>query len=102
MRKNLDASLGLPMAESLTFALAAKIGREKARHRVGAAVKLALSQDRTLAAVAKGEPAIAGNLAPEEIDRALDPVRYLGSADAMIDITVAEARKLIAEMGRPG
>ncbi len=93
MRDNLDAALGLPLAESLMMALAPKIGRAEAHHRVEAASKLALARKRPLVEVAKAEPAIAGNLSAEEIDRALDPGGYLGSADGMIEATLAEARR---------
>ena len=92
MRQNLDASLGLPLAESLMMALAEKIGRAEAKHRVEAASKLALASRRPLAEVAKAEPAIAGNISAEEIDRALNPRHYLGSADQMIDAAVSAAR----------
>ena len=85
MRENLDATLGLPLAESLMMTLAPKIGRMEAHHRVEAASKLALASNRSLAEVAKAEPAIAGNVSAEEIDRALDPRNYLGTADVMID-----------------
>ncbi len=91
MRANLDATLGLPLAESLMMALAPKIGRMEAHHRVEAASKLALSSGRPLAEVAKAEPAIAGNLSGQEIDEALNPRNYLGSAEAMIDAAVAAA-----------
>jgi 3-carboxy-cis,cis-muconate cycloisomerase len=93
MRQNLDATLGLPLAESLMMALAPKIGRMEAHHRVEAASKLALASNRPLAEVAKAEPAIAGNISSEEIDRALDPKNYLGSADQMIDAALAAARR---------
>jgi len=92
MRQNLDATLGLPLAESLMMALAPKIGRMEAHHRVEAASKLALASNRQLAEVAKAEPAIAGNISAEEIDRALDPRNYLGSADHMIDAALEAAR----------
>ena len=95
MRGNLDAALGLPLAESLMMALAPKIGRSEAHHRVEAASKLALASKRPLGEVAKAEPAIAGNLSVEEIDRALDPGRYLGSAEAMIEAALADARRAI-------
>ncbi len=95
MRANLDSTLGLPLAESLMMALAPKIGRMEAHHRVAAASKLALASNRPLAEVAKGEPAIAGNIRVEEIDRALDPMRYLGSAEQMIDAALAEARRVM-------
>ena len=55
-----------------------------------AASKKAVSSGRPLAAVVKEEPAIAGNLGADEIERALDPARYLGAADAMIDAAIAE------------
>ena len=93
MRQNLDATLGLPLAESLMMALAPVTGRGEAHHRVAAASKLALARGRPLAEVAKTEPAIAGHLSAAEIDRALDPSRYLGSAGAMIDAALAEARR---------
>jgi 3-carboxy-cis,cis-muconate cycloisomerase len=92
MRRNLDATLGLPLAESLMMALAPKIGRMEAHHRVEAASKLALASDRPLVEVAKAEPAIAGNISVEEIDRALDPRHYLGSAEAMIEAALKAAR----------
>ncbi len=93
MRANLDASLGLPLAESLMMVLAPKIGRMEAHHRVEAASKLALASNRPLAEVAKAEPAIAGNISGEEIDRALDPKSYLGSAEQMIDAALSAARR---------
>jgi 3-carboxy-cis,cis-muconate cycloisomerase len=92
MRANLDATLGLPLAESLMMTLAPKIGRMEAHHRIAAASKLALSSNRPLAEVVKAEPAIAGNLSSEEIDRALDPLSYLGGAEAMIEATLAAAK----------
>lgn len=93
MRDNLHATLGLPMSESLTMALAQKIGKAEARHRVEAVSKLAQASRRQLAEVAKAEPAIAGNISAEEIDRALDPRHYLGSADAMIDAALQAAHR---------
>jgi 3-carboxy-cis,cis-muconate cycloisomerase len=92
MRANLDAGLGLPLAESLTMALAPAIGRAEAHHRVEAASKLALAARRPLAETATAEPSIAGHLSTEAIDRALDPVHYLGSTEAMIDAALAAAR----------
>jgi 3-carboxy-cis,cis-muconate cycloisomerase len=74
------------------MALAPKIGRMEAHHRVEAASKLALSSGRPLAEVAKAEPAIAGNFSAQEIDRALDPRFYLGGAEAMTDAALNAAR----------
>lgn len=93
MRDNLDAALGLPLAESLMMALAAKIGRGEAHHRIEAASKLALSRRLPLGEIAKAEPAIAGNLTAEEIDRALNPAQYLGSAESMIEAAIGDAQR---------
>ncbi len=95
MRDNLDAALGLPLAESLMMALAPKIGRSEAHHRVEAASKLARARKRPLSEVAQAEPAIAGNVTAEDLDRAIDPARYLGSADAMIEAALADARRVM-------
>jgi len=93
MRANLDSALGLPLSESLTMALAPKIGRAEAKHRVEAVAKLAQARGRQLAEVAKAEPAVAGNISAEEIDRALNPANYLGIADLMIDAALEAARR---------
>jgi 3-carboxy-cis,cis-muconate cycloisomerase len=97
MKKNLDASLGLPMAESLTFALAARIGRAEAHRRVEVATRHALAQALGLADAAKADPAIAGAMTAAEIEQDLDPQRYLGNADAMIDAALVEARRAMED-----
>jgi adenylosuccinate lyase len=43
---------------------------------------------------AHDDPNIRAVLAPEAIDRALDPASYLGSADALIDRALAAYRGL--------
>ncbi len=95
MRANLDNAKGLPLAESLMMALAPKTGRMHAHHIIEAAAKKAIAEGLTLAAAASAETAITDHLSPEEIDRALDPQAYLGSANAMIDKVLGEARKQI-------
>ncbi len=95
MRENLHATLGLPLAESLVMALAQKIGRAEAHHRVEAVSRLAQASGRQLAEVAKAEPAIAGNISAEEIDRALNPGAYLGCSDAMIEAALQAARHVM-------
>jgi 3-carboxy-cis,cis-muconate cycloisomerase len=95
MRVNLDNARGLPLAESLMMALAPKVGRMKAHHVVEALAKKAIAGGLTLAAVAGAETAVTAHLTQDEIDRALDPQAYLGSANAMIDRVLGEARKQI-------
>jgi 3-carboxy-cis,cis-muconate cycloisomerase len=92
MRRNLEAGLGLPMAESLAVALARAVGKSEAQRLVQAASRAALATGRTLAETAMDEAGIAAHLSADKIAEALDPNRYLGSAEAMIDAAVAEAR----------
>jgi 3-carboxy-cis,cis-muconate cycloisomerase len=92
MRRNLDASLGLPLAESLTMALSASLGRNTAHRLVETAAKRALAEGRPLSEVAQEDQAFA-RLSPGELRRALDPENYLGSADQMIDAVLAGAQR---------
>jgi len=95
MRANLDNTNGLPLAESLMMALAPQTGRMEAHHIVEAAVKKAIAGGLTLAEAAGALTAITTHLSQDEITQALDPQAYLGSANAMIDKVLGEARKQI-------
>jgi 3-carboxy-cis,cis-muconate cycloisomerase len=85
MRQNLDATQGQIMAEAVTLALGAQLGRMPAHHLVeqackrvnqtGVHLREALLQDAQLAAL----------LSPDELDRLLDPANYTGQANAYID-----------------
>jgi len=97
MRRNLDATRGLTMSESLTFALSEKVGRGEAGRLVEAATKVSLSQELSLAEAAKADPGISGALTAREIDQALDPQRYLGSADTIVDAALAAAHRFLTE-----
>jgi 3-carboxy-cis,cis-muconate cycloisomerase len=85
MRANLDRSGGLVMAESLTMALAAHLGRSPAHEIVQAACSRAVAAGSSLRQAALDDAQISTVLSSDEIDRALDPAGYLGSADALID-----------------
>ena len=93
MRRNLDAALGLPLAESLMMALAPAMGRMPAKEAVERTAKRAVAEGRPLAEIAKADPAIAERLSVADIDSVFDPGNYLGSADIMIDAVLAEARR---------
>ena len=83
MRANLDATNGLIMAERITFLLAERIGRIQAHELVSEACARAVAAGRPLRAELEADPRV--ELAPEELDAALDPTGYLGSADAFVD-----------------
>jgi 3-carboxy-cis,cis-muconate cycloisomerase len=96
MRANLDITRGLLMAESLSMALASRLGRQAAHHVVQAASKAAVERGADLRTVVLDDQQISSALSPEEIDRALDPSAYLGSSDVFVERALAGFRALAA------
>jgi 3-carboxy-cis,cis-muconate cycloisomerase len=94
MRANLDVTRGLLMAESLSMALAASLGKQEAHHVVQAACERAVRQGTDLATVALADERISGALASDQIAAALDPASYLGSTDIFVDRALAAFRSL--------
>jgi len=74
MRANLDSSRGLPMAEHVTALLAPALGRLEAHELVAKASK----EDADLIDALLADDGV--TLSREELDRALAPESYLGSA----------------------
>lgn len=89
MRANLDATRGLIMAEAVQMALAGAIGRGAAHALLERVSKGALAEGRHLKDALLAEPEVAAHLPPAELDRLLDPLRYTGVAQALIDRTLA-------------
>jgi 3-carboxy-cis,cis-muconate cycloisomerase len=96
MQTNLDLGGGLLMSESLMVALARHIGRPDAQRLVQAAASRAQAERLKLRQVARDDTQIRAILSPEEIDRALDPAEYLGSADSFIDRALASYHEVAA------
>ncbi|WP_026379676.1 3-carboxy-cis,cis-muconate cycloisomerase [Afifella pfennigii] len=93
MRRNLQAEGGLAMAESLAFRLAETIGRQEAHRRVAALAQRARAEGRSLLETATNDAELATTLSISDIKAALTPETYLGSADAMIDRAIEDARQ---------
>jgi 3-carboxy-cis,cis-muconate cycloisomerase len=85
MRENLAATDGLVLAESVSMAMAERVGRLAAHELVAAASRRALDAGRPLRDELLGDAEIRSRLSPEEIDAALDPASYLGSAEALVE-----------------
>jgi 3-carboxy-cis,cis-muconate cycloisomerase len=85
MRENLEATGGVLMAESVVTALAERVGQRRARELVDGAVGRALDAGGSLRDELISDEAVSSELSEQEIDRALDPAGYLGSADSFID-----------------
>jgi 3-carboxy-cis,cis-muconate cycloisomerase len=92
MGENLGATRGLIMAENVVARLAGALGKTQAaelvtRVSLGAAGHGEHRQPLRDALLA--EPAVAAHLSPDELDAALDPGHYLGSARQFIDRAIA-------------
>lgn len=94
MRENLALDGGMLMAESLSMALAPTLGRPRAHAVVQRVVHEAKESRRSLRDQARADAAISVVLSSEAIDRAVDPMAYLGQAGAFIDRALAAFRDL--------
>ena len=93
MRENLDETGGMLMAENVTTVAAEHLGRLKAHDLVEAACRRALEEGRPLREVLLEDREIGEALSEEEIDAALDPAGYLGSAGTFVDRALDLYRK---------
>lgn len=91
MRANLDAALGLPMAEAVSTALAPKVGRSAAYEILRNAANQATDGKRHLSEVLKRMPEVTAHLSDVEIDRLLVPDEYLSSAQRFIAQVLGDA-----------
>jgi 3-carboxy-cis,cis-muconate cycloisomerase len=85
MRRNLDLTGGLIVAEAVMMALAEHTGRQVAHDVVYGACRAALDGGTTLRAELKRNGEVTRHLDPARIAQLTDPVNYLGSAPAMIE-----------------
>ncbi len=93
MRQNLEETGGMLMAENVTTVVADRLGRLEAHELVGAAARRAADGDRPFREELLAEPVLRDRLSLEEVDAALDPVDYLGSADEFVDRALVLYRK---------
>jgi len=84
MQANLHATLGLPLAESISAALVPKIGRTKSHELLRKASAKARQQSRQLSEVLNEMPEVTAHLTASDIERLFDPRNYLGSTRRFI------------------
>src|SRR5918992_3323230 len=85
MRENLDATGGLLLAEHVTTMVAEHLGRMKAHELVEAASRRTFESGKSLREELLAEPELEEVLSNKVIDAALDPARYLGSAEVFVE-----------------
>jgi 3-carboxy-cis,cis-muconate cycloisomerase len=98
MRANLDAGGGLMLAESLTVALAPRLGWPAAQRLVQTLCAQAVAGGVTLKEAALADTRVGAALSPQAIAAALDPAVYLGSANALIDRALEGYRTLLTAL----
>ncbi len=95
MRRNLDLTGGLIVAEAVMMGLAPVLGRGEAHHVVQRACDVALRESVPLAEALSREADVSARLDTAAIERLTDPAGYLGSAGAFIDRVVAAAERAL-------
>jgi adenylosuccinate lyase len=95
MLENLERAKGLMMAESVMIALTEKgMGRQEAHEATRQAAMAALAKGLHYREALLADKAIAKLLGKRGIEAAVDPARYVGEVDAIIDQVVRETRTL--------
>jgi len=92
MRANLDALGGRVLAEAVAARLVAALGRVDAHDIVSRAVAQPDFRDALLA-----DPAVRAHLTERDVDRALDPDNWLGSAGVFVDRALAAYRAVASD-----
>jgi 3-carboxy-cis,cis-muconate cycloisomerase len=83
MRRNLDQTNGLVLAERVSFALAARYGRAEGHEIVREAAQRVSASGRSLVDELREDERV--GLSDSELDALLDPATYLGSAETFVD-----------------
>jgi 3-carboxy-cis,cis-muconate cycloisomerase len=93
MRRNLDTTHGLVMAEALSFGLAETLGKQQAHALVEELSRIVVREGRHLRDVAADDPRVRDHLSAAEIARLCDPLGYQGVAQQLIDRQLASAAR---------
>ena len=96
MRANLGATDGLILAERVSTVAAEKLGRQEAHELVEAAARRTSDDGGTFREELLDEPGLREALSGDEMDEALDPAGYLGSAGVFVDRALDFYRKEIS------
>lgn len=94
MRDNLDITHGLVMAESVTQALAAHLGKADAHHLIETICHRAIALDCPLRPLLENDPLVSQHLSPEQLTQLLDPANAVGSADHFVRQVLARFQEL--------
>lgn len=85
MRANLDMTGGMICAEAVMMQLGRVLGRGEAHHILHEAAATAHLPGRSFAEAVHSHPGLGEHQEAIDLDALLDPTRYLGEVDAMVD-----------------
>lgn len=92
MRRNLECTQGLIMAEAVMMALAPKIGRLDAHHLVEQACQQAVAQQQHLKTILSAMHEVSTHFNDQALDELFMPASYLGNIQAQIDAVLQAAQ----------
>jgi adenylosuccinate lyase len=100
MRKNLDLSGGLIMAEAVMLDLGAAIGRQHAHDVVYDAAQAAFVEGRPFGALLREDRRVTAHLDATAIEKLLDPTAYTGLCVEIAREAAVRARATAADIAR--
>jgi adenylosuccinate lyase len=98
MRKNLDLSGGMIMAEALMLSLGAHIGRQTAHDVIYESAMESATSGKSFADLLAADPHVRKHLDAPQIKALLDPAAYTGQCANFATEQAAVARKLAGEL----
>ena len=94
MRKNMDITQGRMMSEAVMLALARKgMDRQKAHELIRRLAMRSYFDKRPFKQALLEDDVLDGKLNEEEVDEALDPTNYLGTAVKQVELAVEKTRR---------
>jgi 3-carboxy-cis,cis-muconate cycloisomerase len=97
MRANLEITRGAIMAEAVSTALGARLGKQQAHKIVEEAARASAAHKRDLREVLCEDPRVTAEIAPAEIARLFEPLSYQGVSQGFIDRLLAASRRHAGE-----
>ncbi len=95
MRKNLDMTHGLIMAEAVQMALRDKLGKTETHELLEEASRKAIRENRHLIDVLEKHPKVSKLMNRKQLEKLFDPLSYLGSADEFFGQATKSARRYL-------
>ena len=92
MKKNLELTRGLILAEAVSTALGEKLGKAGAHALVEEASARSISQSKSLREVLQADARVTAHLSAADLERLTDPAHYLGEAERLVARALAARR----------